>query len=134
VTAPPQEVPRSAALAMQGAIASEHGGSARLRSPGALESALATVGELVAFGEQDALELAAALANAILRDPPFAYGNLPVALALAGVFLERNGWRLVAPEAEAAAAIRALATQELDRAAFAAWLRGAGVRVVRPKA
>ena len=61
MSAPPREIPRSAALAMQGAIAREHRGSARLRSPGALESALATVDELVAFGEQDAFELAAAL-------------------------------------------------------------------------
>ncbi len=130
----PREVSRSAALAMQGMIAGEHGGAGRLRSPGALESALATVGELVAFGEQDSIELAAALANAILRDTPFADGNLPVAIALAGVFLELNGWRLAAPEAEVAAATRALSAQEMDRAAFAEWLRGACVSAERKRA
>lgn len=131
---PLREIPQNAALAIQGIIASEHGCDGKLRSPGALESALATAGELVAFGEEDVIELAAALANAILRDPPFADGNLPVALALAGVFLERNSWHLNAPEAEAAAVTRALALQEMDRAAFAAWLRGACVRAGRVQA
>ena len=76
----------------------------------------------------------AALANAILRDPPFADGNLPVAIALAGVFLELNGLRLAAPEAEVAAATRALSAQEMDRAAFAEWLRGACVSAERKRA
>ena len=67
--------------------------------------------------------LAASLAHAITRNHPFEDGNKRMSLALAGVFLELNGWRLGAPERDAAAMTLALAVREIEQAEFAAWLR-----------
>jgi death-on-curing protein len=42
---------------------------------------------------------------------------------VAGVFLELNGFRLIASEQEAAQATKALAAGEITEIEFAAWLR-----------
>lgn len=77
--------------------------------------------------------LAAAHAFGIARERPLRGGNERLALTLAGVFLELNGWRLEAGEADAASVTRALAAGELDEGAYAIWLEEACVRG-RPEA
>ncbi len=69
-----------------------------------------------------------AYAFGIARDHPFPDGNKLVALTLAGVFLERNGWRLGAPEAESAGMTIALAAGDVDEAAYADWLRSSSAK------
>ena len=110
-------------LAIHGLLVAEHGGPVGIRDEGLLDSALASPLQHHAYGEKDLFVLAAALAHAITRNHPFEDGNKRLSLALAGVFLELNGWRLGAPEADAVAMTLALALREIDQAAFAAWLR-----------
>ena len=100
-----------------------HGGASGIRDEGLLDSALARPLNLVAYGEPDIAELAAAYASGLVRNHPFVDGNKRAAFLATGIFLAINGFRLVADQAEATAAVLALATSELDEPSFAAWLR-----------
>jgi death-on-curing protein len=50
-------------------------------------------------------------------------GNKRTGFLAAYVFLDLNGWELMASEAEAVAAALALAASEMDEAGFADWLK-----------
>ena len=50
-------------------------------------------------------------------------GNKRAALLGVGVFLELNGWRLIATDNGAIATFYALAASELDEDALADWIR-----------
>lgn len=100
-----------------------HGGAAGVRDPALLESALARPRNRFAYGEADAAALAAAYAFGIVRDHPFVDGNKRTAFVIAALFLELNGFRFVAPEADAALQTLALAASEVGEEEFAAWLR-----------
>jgi death-on-curing protein len=123
VSRAPTWIPRAAVLAIHGLVVAEHGGPAGIRDEGLLDSALASVQQHHAYGETDLFVLAAALAHAITRNHPFEDGNKRMSLALAAIFLELNGWRLEAPETDAAAMTLALAVREIEQAAYAEWLR-----------
>jgi death-on-curing protein len=79
-------------------------------------------------GRPDIFRIAAAHAFGIARDRPLHDGNERLALTLAGVFLEVNGWSLEATEADAVNVTRALATGELDEGGYALWLEEACAR------
>jgi death-on-curing protein len=100
-----------------------YGGAAGLRDEGLLEAALAAPKNRLAYEGADIARLAAAYAHAITRNHPFMDGNKRVALTVAGVFLELNGFRLEASEQDAAQATRALAAGEIGESRFAGWLR-----------
>lgn len=67
------------------------GGLPGIRDTGLLESALARPENYYAYGEQDKFELAAAYAEGIARNHPFADGNKRTAYATADFFLYQNG-------------------------------------------
>ncbi|HEY6196771.1 MAG TPA: type II toxin-antitoxin system death-on-curing family toxin, partial [Candidatus Eisenbacteria bacterium] len=75
-----------------------------------------------AAGEASPFQLAARYALGAARDRPFGGESERVALVLAGVFLELNGWRLAGSQPDAAGVTRALASRELDASAYAMWL------------
>jgi death-on-curing protein len=93
-----------------------------VRDEALLDAALASPKNRFAYERADMLRLAAAYAHALARNHPFADGNKRVALTVAGVFLELNGFRLDASEQDAAQATRALSSREMDEVEFAAWL------------
>jgi death-on-curing protein len=119
----PAWISKPVALALHERLLAEHGGVPGLLDEGLLDAALAAPRNRRAYGRADAFRLAAAYANALTRNRPFSDGNKRVAFTVAGVFLEINGFRLEAPEAEAVAAVLALTERKLDEAQFAAWLR-----------
>ena len=86
------------------------------------DAALAGPKNHFAYKQADVPRLAAAYAYAITQNHPFTNGDRWVALTVAGVFLELNGYRLVASEQDAAQATRALASREVNELEFAAWL------------
>jgi len=98
------------------------GGADGVRDQGLLESALSRPLNQAAYGEPKIFELAAAYGFGIARNHPFIDGNKRTAFAVAGVFLALNGWRLVAPPADATATFLALAAGTLSEAGLAAWL------------
>lgn len=101
----------------------EHGGSTGLRDEGLLQSALARPQILVAYGEPDFADLAAAYGAGLVRNHPFVDGNKRAGFLSVGLFLALNGYRLKATQADATLAMLALAAGDLDEAAFAAWVR-----------
>ena len=101
----------------------EHGGGAGLRDRGLLESAMARPQHLVAYGEPDAADLAAAYAFGIARDHPFVDGNKRTALVVGETFLMLNGYALKASDAEIVVAFLALAAGELSEQDLADWFR-----------
>ena len=78
----------------------QHGGSSELRDRGLLESAVATprarfAGEYLHNGVP---AMAAAYLFHLCKNHPFADGNKRVAVTVAEVFVELNGYRLVATD------------------------------------
>lgn len=99
------------------------GGGDGLRDRGLLESALERPKNLLAYGDDPTvLDLAAAYCAGIVKNHPFVDGNKRTGFLAGIVFLELNGYRFQASEAEAAGAVIALAAGELDEAGFSAWL------------
>jgi death-on-curing protein len=129
----PRWVSKAAVLAIHERLVAEHGGAPDLLDEGKLDAALASPRNHFAYEERDLFRLASAYAQALTRDHPFQDGNKRVALTVAGVFLERNGYLLGASEQDAVKAILALVTRELEEEGFAAWLRAASSRASRPK-
>ena len=101
----------------------EHGGSAGVRDAGLLESALARPQNLVAYGEPDVHDLAAAYGYGIARNHPFIDGNKRTAFVAVELFLSLNGFNLTATDVDCVITMLALAAGELREEAFARWLR-----------
>jgi death-on-curing protein len=101
----------------------EHGGSSGLRDAGLFDSALARPLNLVAYGDPDYADLAAAYGVGLAKNHPFIDGNKRVAFLSVGLFLFLNGYRLAAGQAEATVAMLDVAAGDLDESAFAAWIR-----------
>jgi death on curing protein len=109
-------------IAMHGEQVAEHGGRPGIRDAGLLASALARPQNLASYGEPSVFDLAAAYAFGIIRNHPFVDCNKRTGFLAAYVFLYLNGWELMASEAEAVAAVLALAMGEMDEAGFSSWL------------
>jgi len=114
-------------IAMHGEQIAAHGGSLGIRDTGLLSSALARPQNQAVYGEPSVFDLAAAYAFGIIRNHPFVDGNKRTGFLAAYVFLDLNGWELMASEAEAVVAVLALAAKEMDEAGFAGWLKAKSV-------
>ena len=101
----------------------EHGGPQGLRDEGLLESALARPKQLFAYGSPDLPALAAAYTAGLIENHPFVDGNKRTGFVVGVLFLELNGLRFTASEAEATRAVLDLASGASDAAIFAQWLR-----------
>ncbi len=109
--------------AVHNAQLAEHGGSAGVRDAGLLESALARPQNLLAYREPDAYDLAAAYGFGIARNHPFIDGNKRTAFVAVELFLNLNGFSLMATDVECVMTMLALAAGELSEEAFARWIR-----------
>ncbi|MBC7733406.1 MAG: type II toxin-antitoxin system death-on-curing family toxin [Bacteriovorax sp.] len=101
----------------------EHGGASGMRDAGLLESALARPLNLVAYGDPDVADLAAAYGVGLAKNHPFVDGNKRAAFLAVGLFLRMNGHRLTASQAEATITMLGVAAGEINEADFAQWLR-----------
>ena len=101
-----------------------YGGSAGIRDPGLLESALDRPRNLLAYGDDPSdFDLAAAYCAGIVRNHPFVDGNKRAGLLAAVAFLDLNGYVFRPTETDAVLVIMALAAGEIDEAALAAWFK-----------
>ena len=100
-----------------------HGGASGLRDDGLLESALARPLNLVAYGQPDHADLAAAYASGLAKNPAFVDGNKRAAFSAVGLFLALNGYRLTASQPDATMSVLALAAGGINEAEFASWVR-----------
>lgn len=111
------------ALAIHEHMLAEHGGSTGLRDGGLLESALARPKQLLAYGDPDIFDLAAAYTSGVVRNPPFVDGNKRTGFVAGILFLELNGPTFTAPETDATRMVLDLAAGNLSDENYAAWLR-----------
>ena len=119
----PVWVLRETVLTLHEQSLAEFGGAAGIRDEGLLDSALAKPENLFAYGKPTLFELAASYGFGLVKNHPFVDGNKRVGFIVAVVFLELNGYRFQATEAEAAVRTLALAAGEISEADFAAWLK-----------
>ena len=101
----------------------EHGGPDGIRDEGAVESALARPRNLIAYGEPDAADLAAAYAYGLARSHGFADGNKRTAWIVARLFLADNGTHLQFDKLDAVKVVTAVAAGLLAEDELAAWFR-----------
>lgn len=103
----------------------EHGGGGGVRDQGMLESALARPQQLLSYGgaDVDLPALAAAYAFGIARNHPFVDGNKRTAAVVCELFLEFNGYLLLAEDADLYPVFLALASGEISEEDLADWLR-----------
>jgi death-on-curing protein len=102
------------------------GGSGGVRDLGLLDSALAR--PQATFGGEDLYpglwHKAAALMHSLVKNHPFVDGNKRAALTATGLFLELNGYTMMATNEEALDFTRQVVLDEVDVEAMAAWLEG----------
>ena len=101
----------------------DHGGASGILNAGQIESTLARPLNAYAYNKADLYELAASYGFGFAKNHCFVDGNKRTALIAMDVFLQLNGCELVAPEADAALTILAVAAGELDEAEFTVWVR-----------
>jgi len=112
------------ALALHDRLLALHGGAAGVRDDALLKSALARPQQIYAYGDApDRIDMAAAYTVGIVRDHPFIDGNKRTGFVVGVLFLELNGYRFTASEADAAQAILELAAGMLDEAGYTEFLR-----------
>ncbi|MDX1661642.1 MAG: type II toxin-antitoxin system death-on-curing family toxin [Gemmatimonadota bacterium] len=105
-------------------LIAEYGGSAGVRDPGLVESALDRPRNKWHYEEDvDLPDLAAAYASGLVKNHGFIDGNKRIGATAIGVFLALNGYELEAPETELVAAILTVATSEWSEEELAAWIR-----------
>jgi death-on-curing protein len=119
----PGWVRRDVVLAYHEHLLAAHGGSAGIRDEGMLDSALGRPENLFAYGKPTLFDLAASCAFGLVKNHPFIDGNKRIGFATAALFLELNGLRFEAPEAEVVLNTLALAAGEMSETAYAAWLK-----------
>jgi death on curing protein len=101
-----------------------HGGKTGLRDAGLLRAALDRPLNYLAFGgNTDIAQLAAVLAHGLAASHPFVDGNKRVSVVATELFLELNGYGLVAEDADIVLNWLALAAGERDEEAMATWIR-----------
>jgi death-on-curing protein len=101
----------------------EHGGLAGVRDVGLLDSALSRAPNLAVYGTPDAAALAAAYGYGLSRNHPFIDGNKRTGFVAAELFLNLNGWELLATDADCVLTMLGVAAGDVPEEAFAAWLR-----------
>ena len=101
----------------------EHGGLAGVRDENALEAALARPRQKRNYQPTASIPaLAAAYGFGLSRGHPYRDGYKRVSFVVMVAFLELNGWRFTATEAEVVETMVALASGTLDEANLADWL------------
>jgi death-on-curing protein len=100
-----------------------HGGSSGMRDAGMLESALMRPRNLWLYADMppSLTRLAAAYAFGISSNHPFVDGNKRTALVVSFVFLETNGFAVIAGQEDAYSTILGLAAGEIDELQIAQW-------------
>lgn len=111
-------------------LLAEHGGLPGVRDQALMDSALARPQQKYAYdGTTSVFELAAAYSFGIAKNHPFTDGNKRVALTVAAVFLELNGYSLDAPEPEAVLIFQQLASGSLTEEELGNWIERSSISI-----
>jgi death-on-curing protein len=119
---PPVWVLREAVLNLHEQLREAFGGEPGVRDETVFEAVLTRPEKLFSCGDSTLFDLGASYAHGFMKDRPFVDGNQRIGFAVAALFMELNGYRLVASEEEAR--IQALAAAQLRESDYAAWIKG----------
>ena len=113
-----------AVISVHQILLAEHGGASGIRDETLLDSVLSRPRQRFAYSDTLSIyELAASYCYGLAKNHPFVDGNKPVALTIAAIFLEINGYSLAAPEANTVVIIEQLAAGNLMEDELANWLK-----------
>ena len=110
-------------LAIHDRQLAEHGGGEGLRDASLLDGALGRVINHFLCTKADIIELAAKYCVGIVQNRAFVDGHKRTGLVVCILFLELNGYRFKASEADAAQIVQELAAHTVDEAGFNEFLR-----------
>lgn len=119
----PVWVLRETVLGLHGQLLAAFGGALGIRDEGLLDSALARPENLFAYGRATLYDLAATYAYGLVKNHPFVDGNKRTGFAVAAIFIELNGERFAASEADVVVRTLGLAAGEISESEYAAWLK-----------
>jgi death on curing protein len=119
----PEWILRDTVLALHEELLAEFGGLSGVRDEGSLASALARPENFFAYGNPSIFDLAASYGFGLVKNHPFVDGNKRIGFTVAVLFLEINGCRFQAAEADAVVRTLALAAGKMSEAAYAEWLK-----------
>jgi death-on-curing protein len=126
-------IPDDLVYAIHTDLLQRYGGRPGLRDRNLLESALAqpkmTVGGK--FVHKTLFDKAAAYGFHVCKNHPFIDGNKRVAFVLMDIFLQKNGWEIVAHEEEAYSLMIDLASGKLTKAQLAGWIKKRSAKLSR---
>lgn len=109
-------------VAVHKMLLAEHGGLSGMRDHSLLDSALARPKQRAVYESGVSLfELASSYSFGLVPNHPFVDGNKRIALTIATVFLELNGFTLNAPEPEAVLMYEQLAAGAIDERILSQW-------------
>ena len=109
------------ALVLHDRLLAWHGGAAGLRDDSLLKSAPARPRQHFAYA--DIINMATAYTAGIVRNHPFVDGNKRTGFVIGILFLELNGYRFTASEADAANAVLELAGGKMDETNYSTFLQ-----------
>lgn len=117
---------KSVVLAVHEEQLAEHGGLSGIRDEARLDAALDRPKNLLAYGEPDIFDLAAAYGYGISQGHAFVDGNKRTSFVATELFLSLNGYELRADDARCVLTWLSLADSSMSEAALADWLRSNG--------
>jgi death on curing protein len=127
----PEWVALDIILAIHEEQLAEHGGLLGIRDQGMLESALARPQNLFAYSPGASLhQLAAAYAVGIGKNHGFVDGNKRTAWVVCAVFLELNGMRVFADQADVVRVMLQIATDSITEANVVSWLNQVTTEII----
>lgn len=105
-------------------VLAEHGGGEGIRDKALLESALNRAPQKFTYDSDATLfQLAAAYSFGIVKNHPFVDGNKRTAFMAGAIFLEINGYKLVALEAETTLIFEGLAGSKISEPELSTWFK-----------
>ncbi|MFI0415237.1 MAG: type II toxin-antitoxin system death-on-curing family toxin [Candidatus Thiodiazotropha sp.] len=109
-------------IAVHQSVLAEHGGAPGTRDEGRQESALNRPRQRFGYSDEPSIfDLAASYCYGLANNHPFVDGNKRIALTIAALFLELNGYSLTAPEPNAVVIIEELAAGNLSEDDLSSW-------------
>ncbi len=128
-------IPDDLVLTIHADLIQRYGGRSGIRDRNLLESALAQPKMTISrkFVHKTLFDKAAVFGFHICQNHPFIDGNKRLAFVLMDIFLQMNGWEIVAPEEEAYSMMMELASGELDRPQLTDWIKEHSARLRRTR-
>ena len=119
---------RDVAINVHQILLAEHGGLSGIRDENLLDSALFRHQHLLAYNDPISIfDLAASYSYGLALNHPFIDGNKRIALTVAAIFLEINGYYLNAKEAETVITFERLASGLLTETELALWFKDSSI-------